>query len=321
MKKKIPHDALVKRMLLEPGFPEAFFDTLLPAHLKRHVRWESLRIAGANFVDEELRQHFSDAFFEVELSLSSGSKQLEIALLVEHKSNEDDFVLLQVMRYLVHAYLNQVMVQEKQKKKRSERRLTPILPVVIYHGGTDWQAKSFKELFGPGYEDFEEIFINIPFLFQNISSKTDEEIMLIEYTLVRALFMTQKYSHNPLELFMRLGVISKIMGRGNASPSLIVYIFKVLSSEYTKEEIIQQINTDMETTFKSFYDKLIEEGMEKGMEKGREEGREVGLEEGIYLEKANTIRRMYGAGFELEQIAVSVEWSVEEVQAVLSAEA
>ena len=84
----------------------------------------------------------------------------------------------------------------------------------------------------------------------------------------------------------------------------------------------------MEPTFKSFYDKLIEEGMEKGMEKGREVGREEGREEGmekgreqgIYLEKANTIHRMYAAGFELEQIASLVEWSVEQVQAVLAAE-
>ena len=61
----------------------------------------------------------------------------------------------------------------------------------------------------------------------------------------------------------------------------------------------------MEPTPKSFYDKLIEEGMDKG----------------IYLEKANTIRRMYAAGFRLEQIAVLVEWSLEQVQAVLAAEA
>jgi len=333
MKKKIPHDALVKRMLSEPGFPEAFFDTLLPARLKQCIRWESLRIAKTNFVDDELRQHFSDAFFEVEVSLSSGVNQMEIALLVEHKSNEDDFVILQVLRYMIQAFLHQAKQQEKQKKKGSEASLTPIFPVVIYHGGTDWQAKSFKELFGIRFEEIGELFINLPMMFHNISSKPVEEILAIEYNIVKATLLTQKYSHDPRSLFMSLGVISEIIGDGNEASSLIVYIFKILSSEYTKEEIIQQINTDMEPTFKSFYDKLIEEGMEKGIEKGREEGREVGREEGIakgiekgmekgiYLEKANTIRRMYGAGFDLEQIAVLVEWSVEEVRAVLSAEA
>jgi hypothetical protein len=37
--------------------------------------------------------------------------------------------------------------------------------------------------------------------------------------------------------------------------------------------------------------------------------------------KANTIRRMYAAGFGLEQIAVLVEWPMEQVQAVLAAQA
>ena len=40
MSKKKIHDALLKRMLEEPGFPEAFFDALVPAALTRHFRWE-----------------------------------------------------------------------------------------------------------------------------------------------------------------------------------------------------------------------------------------------------------------------------------------
>jgi predicted transposase/invertase (TIGR01784 family) len=52
-----------------------------------------------------------------------------------------------------------------------------------------------------------------------------------------------------------------IANRQPPSEALVVYIFILLKSDYSKEQIIQQITPDMATTFKSFYDKLIEEGI------------------------------------------------------------
>jgi predicted transposase/invertase (TIGR01784 family) len=299
MNKKKIHDALLKRMLEEPGFPEAFFDALLPAALTRHFRWESLRMSKSSFVDEELRQHFSDAFFEVELKLPSGKERLEIALLVEHKSHPDHFVVVQLMRYLLQAYEHQIKHQ-----KRKQGRLAPILPLVVYHGGGKWKAKSFAELFGSGFEDFQEYFLRIPFLFRNINQMTDEEILSLESTLLRAMFLTQRHSHDPALLFLHLDTIAKNLPSGNPSEALVVYIFMLLKADYSKEQIIQQITPDMATTFKSFYDKLIEEGMEKGIER----------------ERLNTIYRMYNAKLNLEQIAVAVGLTMEEVKKILGLE-
>ena len=304
MSKKKIHDALLKRMLEEPGFPEAFFDAFLPKALTRHFRWESLRMSKSSFVDEELRQHFSDAFFEVELKLSSGKERLELALLVEHKSHPDHFVVVQLMRYLAQAYEHQIKHQ-----RRERRRLTPILPLVVYHGGAKWMAKSFVELFGPDFEDIQAYFLQIPFLFRNINEMSVAEILAVEFTLLRAMLLTQRHSHNPTLLFFHLDLIARNFPSGNSSEALAVYIFMLLKADYSKEQIIQQITPDMATTFKSFYDKLIEEGMEKGKAEGKEEG--------IYLEKVKTVHRMHSRGFEAEEIAPLVELSVAAVKEIL----
>ena len=312
MKKQVPHDALIKKMLEEPGFPKAFFDTILPERLTKHLRWESLKLARSSFVDEELRQHFSDAFFEAELKTPSGKRELKIALLLEHKSSPDRFVVLQLMRYLLQAYLAQINERVKGKGKRT-RYLIPILPVVVYQGKTAWKARTFAELFGRGYEEFSEYFLELPFLFFHINQLSDEEILAMRYSLVQGMVLSQKYSHDSQLLFMYIGLITEILGPGNTPSFLLVYILEALKDEYTKDQIFEQINPAMATKFRSFYDKLMDEGIEKGIKKGIE----LGKDKGQITEKENTIHRMDKLGFSVQLIAQSVELSVEKVLEIL----
>ena len=95
--------------------------------------------------------------------------------------------------------------------------------------------------------------------------------------------------------------IAEIFIDGNMPAALLVYVSKALGNNFTKEQILAQITPAMATKFKSFYDKLIDEGIEKGMEKA----------------KLKTVQRMADLGLTIEQIAFSVELSVEEAKAIL----
>ncbi len=95
--------------------------------------------------------------------------------------------------------------------------------------------------------------------------------------------------------------IAEIFIDGKMPAALLVYINRALDNNFTKEQILVQITPTMATKFKSFYDKLIDEGIEKGMEKA----------------KLKTVQRMADLGLTIEQIAFSVELSVEEVKAIL----
>ena len=150
MEKNIPHDSLIKLLMQEQGFPAAFFDTLLPERLKERLVLESLEFSKDSYTDDALQQYFSDAVFNVEYKSRRGNKEMQLALLVEHKSSPDRFVALQVLEYMLAGYKHQLRNRPKEGKPYA---LKPIVPMVIYHGKSNWQAKQLDQLFDPDYEE------------------------------------------------------------------------------------------------------------------------------------------------------------------------
>ena len=169
MEKNIPHDGLIKLLMQEQGFPAAFFDTLLPERLKQRLVLESLEFSKDSYTDDALQQYFSDAVFNVEYKSRRGNKKIQLALLVEHKSSPDRFVALQVLEYMLAGYKHQLQNRPKDCKPYY---LRPIVPMVIYHGQSNWQAKQLDQLFD---QDYEEALPFNPPLFIRVSQSNAHE--------------------------------------------------------------------------------------------------------------------------------------------------
>ena len=304
--KIVPHDALIRRLLQEPGYPLELFDTLLPEDLKSELVWDTLQFSKDSFVDEDLSKHFSDAIFDVSLRNRNKNIPIQISLLIEHKSSPDRYISVQVMRYMGQALQHQVNNVPTGKKFH---KLKAVIPLVIYHGGSRWKARPLRALFDEELKAIEAYLPHIPFVFQNINLLSVETILSIDHTLAKASLLVQMHSHDPEGLFSYLKLISQILDEGNPNKALFVYIFKILDTTYTKEAIISQIDPPMEMQVRSFYDKLIAEGFEQGIEKG--------IEKGLLAEKTNTIHRMAAQSFSPEQIAAGVGMGVEEVNEIL----
>lgn len=303
-----PHDSLIKKMLQDPTFSREFLITFLPKYIGEKLLWDTLRPSEATFIDEDLRSHFADAVFEIDALSKLGKGDLQISILIEHKSNQDRYVVLQLMRYLYNAYNSQV--------EQSRYRLMPVIPIVIYHGTEQWEAKPLAELFDKVYEEFTHLVPLIPFFFQNISSLSDEQIFSLGYTFLRAIVLTQKNSHNPQRLFEQLNLIFSTLNEGagrNYFSHLFVHIIEVLITEYAVNEVFNQINPPMSAEIKSLYDKIIFEAQHEGMEKGMERG----MEKGVREEKERTVLRMASQDFSIDQIAFSVELPLEEVESII----
>jgi len=59
----------------------------------------TLRRVSATFVDEKLKKHYADLVFSVR-STSPDCPEIRIYLLFEHKAWPDEFVGVQVLRYM-----------------------------------------------------------------------------------------------------------------------------------------------------------------------------------------------------------------------------
>ena len=126
-----PHDKFFKETFSRLEIARDFVLHYVPPEITALLDPETLEISKDSFVDEELKERFSDLLYQVDLK-KKGS--VFIYLLFEHKSYSDPEVALYLLMYMVRIWMQYL----KQEKKRP---LPTILPLVVYHGKTQWNVK------------------------------------------------------------------------------------------------------------------------------------------------------------------------------------
>src|SRR5262245_37924104 len=86
-----PHDALFRHVFAEPRNAAALLALLLPPRMVAAIDWSTLVECPNLLVDLQLSRHEADLLFAAELI---GGREL-VFLLVEHKSSQDPFTVLQ----------------------------------------------------------------------------------------------------------------------------------------------------------------------------------------------------------------------------------
>ena len=131
MKKKYfnPHDKFFKQSFAHLDLAAEFMRCYLPPDVAAALDLSRLRLEKDSFVDPKLREHFSDLLFEV--GLVNGGNAF-VCLLLEHKSQPDEWVALQLLRYMTPAW--------QAMRERGLEKLPLIIPVVIYHGAESWRV-------------------------------------------------------------------------------------------------------------------------------------------------------------------------------------
>jgi predicted transposase YdaD len=134
------HDAFFKQALSDPQLAGTFLREHLPPDVAGLLGCEPPEPVPASFVDEELRQHYSDLLFQVHLK--TGGDALAYVLL-EHKSSSEPGARLQLLRYIVRILVN----WHEQNEQRLP--LPAVLPLLVHQGPGAWMVScEFKDLFG-----------------------------------------------------------------------------------------------------------------------------------------------------------------------------
>src|SRR5437667_12721706 len=93
-----PHDQFVKAVLSQPDLAASFLTNYLPSDIVALFDTSNPKLVNGSFVDSELREHQSDLLFQVK-HRNGGSAYIYI--LFEHKSYPDQWVAMQLLRYMV----------------------------------------------------------------------------------------------------------------------------------------------------------------------------------------------------------------------------
>ena len=125
-----PHDRFFKDVLSRREAARDFVLYYLPADLAALLDVESLVVSKDSFVDKDLREHFSDILYQVDLKQGDSAY---IYLLFEHKSYSDPLIALHLLRYMLRIW-------EQGVKQGKARPFSPIIPIVVYHGKSKWKT-------------------------------------------------------------------------------------------------------------------------------------------------------------------------------------
>ncbi|MBA8864911.1 putative transposase/invertase (TIGR01784 family) [Pantoea agglomerans] len=307
MKKKnstpTPHDATFRQFLSQPDIARDFMELHLPAELRAICDLSTLKLESGSFVEDDLRQYFSDILYSLKTSNGDGY----IHVLIEHQSTPDRHMAFRLMRYAVAAMHRHLEAGHEQ--------LPLVIPVLFYTGKRSPYPYSTRWL-----DEFED-----PSLAENLYGSTfplvdvtvipDEEIM--GHRSMAALTLLQKHIHQRDIATLTDRLATLLMADYLSSPQVTALIHYLLQagesadSEAFVRELAQRVPQHGDALM-TIAQQLEQKGIEKGIQLGEQRGIEKGRNEG----KVEVARTMLQNGIDRNTVMKMTGLSEDELSQI-----
>ncbi|WP_119963842.1 Rpn family recombination-promoting nuclease/putative transposase, partial [Candidatus Fukatsuia symbiotica] len=202
-----PHDAFCKKFLGNLEVARDFLKTHLPPAILEKCDLSTLKVEDCSFVDENLRQYFSDIVYSMQMN--DGSKAY-IQCIIEHQSNPQLLMTFRELRYCVGIW-------QKYFDKNPNEKLPIVVPILFYHG---------KRRPYPYSRDLMDCFVDPelareiytkPFPLVDISVIPDEEIMTHGHVALMELVQKHIYMRDMINI---VGPIAELLNKGYTNREL-----------------------------------------------------------------------------------------------------
>ena len=268
-----PHDEFFKASFGRKDIALDYLRSMLPAALHQELDLDRLERINGSFVSPELQETFSDVVYQCPLNRREQS--VKISFIFEHKSNPESRPHLQLLRYMLDAWAEQLK-HYKQKKQRNKATLNPIIPILVYQGEETWKKRDMSSYFG---EELPESLLpylpRFDYIFTHVAAMSDEQILELYTGLLVNTFLLMKHIWKPEYIIQHPHLIFINLDEPRSPEDFIVimlaYFYK--NSELAKETI-QRFNQTLPETLNQYamstYDMILAEGIEIGIERERE---------------------------------------------------
>src|SRR5690606_2850158 len=167
-----------------------YFKLALPAYIIEMLDFSTLEQLPGTYVSKDLQTTISDVVYTCQRK--DGGSSVHICLLVEHKSARDKYTPVQIGGYIFSGYLLQI----KQKRKR----LSPIIPILFYHGRQQWEYWTLDRLFDGLEEELLGYLPNFNYIYANLRDTPDGVIKAIGNQFLVSALLLLKHTFEELWL-------------------------------------------------------------------------------------------------------------------------
>jgi predicted transposase YdaD len=269
------HDALFKATFSRIEHAASALRGILPPALAARVDFRTLALCPGSFVDEALKERWSDLLFSASLE----GRPVLLYVLWEHQSTVDELMAYRLLRYLVRIWDSWL------KDHPNARRIPPIVPVVLHHSETGWTATTaFEDLLDVDAETLGAIAEHVPrfrFVLEDISHESDQALKARAMTaLGRLALWCLRHARDPQVLLDRLGEwvdLVREVRRAPDGPATLLLIWRyILSTNEPKRDpddvvarLLAAVGEEGKEEIMTAADMLIERGRKEGRKEGR----------------------------------------------------
>lgn len=263
-----PHDRFFKDTFAQAEVARDFVANYLPPEIAGLLDLGTLSISKDTFVDEELKERFSDLLYQIQLR---NRGEAFVYLLFEHKSYQDPEVALYLLLLMVRIWM-------QYRKQGNKCPLPPILPLVVYHGETEWKVSSRFQAIVDLPAAMAGHVPHFEYLIWDLSRYSDEDIKGGVLLRVTCLLMKHIFSKDVGDRLPGIfDLLKGLMGKRTGLQYLEAALRYVLSgaSHVKKEDVVHALkHIPMEEggdLMATLAQKWIDQGMEKGIVEGARE--------------------------------------------------
>ena len=254
-----PFDAYFKALMAVTGTAAALLRERFPRSVLSRLQVDSTRLINTGFVDENLRESWSDVLILIDTS--KNGKEHVIAL-IEHKSEPQRLTPLQLLKYQTRIYEAWANREENKGK-----RPPPILLLLIYHGKRRWNIpRSLR-----GWIDSHGLsglsLLNFKYIFVDLGAIDDSA--LSNHPVLRAGLLALKYAQRYDEQDDAVLAVLKALVD---APSIRRHTFALLTRYRCKRVNIwheaRKLMPQEEHVIQTIGERMIEQGRLQGVAQG-----------------------------------------------------
>jgi predicted transposase/invertase (TIGR01784 family) len=265
---KNSHDKLFRDVYSDRDTAKSFLENHLPEKILSMTDLSSLEICKDSFIDKDLKDFYSDMLYRVELQGESGY----IYFLFEHKSYYDKWIHLQLLEYMIKIWRQDI-------KNNKPETLPMIIPMVLYHGKSEWRSETtFSSFFLDKGRKIKEFLPEFKFILYNLNVWSDDEIK--GSVMNKAVMLMFKHIFEPdlreklPEIFALFKNLSESKTGLQYFESLIRYLLGNVDGfeiDELKSIISNSVDKEKGEALMTIAEKLRQEGRQKGRQEGRQE--------------------------------------------------
>jgi len=304
MNKKInklsAHDRVLRSTMAQPQVIKEFFSNYLPAHIKKEIDLDSIKLQKDSFIDDQLRVKITDLLYTAQF----GQRQGYLYILVEHQSTPDKFMPYRLLQY-------KLRIMDHHLENVDDKYLPVIYATIFYSGKRPYNhSTNIFDLFGDHKKLAEDTFYS-PYQLIALKEIPDDKLKAQLWFGVLGRIMKHIYSKNVLPYFRDVMPELKIIENSGNSE----YTYRIISYLFEKGEVLDQ-NEFIETLKTGL--SVEEDKIMTLAEKFRAEGEARGEARGEEATLQRMALKMLNKGIATDQVVELTEISEKEVLALLA---